>query len=435
MKILIAYYSKSGNTEKVAQAIKDDLQARKHLVDVEIIKPKKEHGSLVWQFIRLFSGTCEIEELKIKNISSYDAICLGSPNWTRVSLPLASYIETIDGLKYKNVFFFSTTVLPPKIEWYILSAYLLSYSFSKNVVKRGGRIISNLLLSSCFKRWGVFSKYGREVVADFCDNVEKFKFFSKANKLKQKEEEDNRFIVMVIFLLDFFVLVLKIGFLVAKKQFISWEKIAIFIFLTGIVYFSVIALTHNKKAVFAGKYITFGFFTLLWTVAVIALNFEGGLVVVFGYIFLLMVAFSFRDFKVVIFTGLLSLVFYTYLSVEYILLLDLSPQSDLAFLFSAVFIISVAAGIVEKNFFQLLRDQEEIEEARMTLEIKIAARTRELKEVADSLEEKVQERTAELSNKIEELGFFNRLAVGRELKMVELKEQIKSLEGQLKKNN
>jgi len=63
------------------------------------------------------------------------------------------------------------------------------------------------------------------------------------------------------------------------------------------------------------------------------------------------------------------------------------------------------------------------------LEIKVAARTRELRELAQSLEEQVKSRTKELQLKVEELEKFHEIAVGRELKMVELKREV----GKLKK--
>lgn len=50
---------------------------------------------------------------------------------------------------------------------------------------------------------------------------------------------------------------------------------------------------------------------------------------------------------------------------------------------------------------------------------------------AAALEEKVKGRTAELENKISEIERMNRLFVGRELRMAELKEKIKELEGQV----
>ncbi|OGZ33527.1 MAG: hypothetical protein A2Y98_01165 [Candidatus Portnoybacteria bacterium RBG_19FT_COMBO_36_7] len=57
----------------------------------------------------------------------------------------------------------------------------------------------------------------------------------------------------------------------------------------------------------------------------------------------------------------------------------------------------------------------------------------ELKKMQRQLEQKVEERTRELSEKISELERFNQLAIGRELKMVELKSEIENLRDQLEK--
>lgn len=58
----------------------------------------------------------------------------------------------------------------------------------------------------------------------------------------------------------------------------------------------------------------------------------------------------------------------------------------------------------------------------------------ELKNFQHQLEEKVAERTQQLQVKIEEMERFNKLAVGRELKMVELKKEIEKLKEELQKN-
>jgi len=57
----------------------------------------------------------------------------------------------------------------------------------------------------------------------------------------------------------------------------------------------------------------------------------------------------------------------------------------------------------------------------------------ELKKLQKDLEKKVEERTGQLKEKIDEMERFNRLAVGREMKMVELKQEIESLRNQLGK--
>ncbi len=74
-----------------------------------------------------------------------------------------------------------------------------------------------------------------------------------------------------------------------------------------------------------------------------------------------------------------------------------------------------------------------LEESKAGLEIKVKARTKELEEMAEGLEDKVKERTKELQERIEELERFHKLTVGRELKMVELKEALQQAREGLEK--
>lgn len=57
----------------------------------------------------------------------------------------------------------------------------------------------------------------------------------------------------------------------------------------------------------------------------------------------------------------------------------------------------------------------------------------ELKKLQEGLEEKVKERTKELQERIDELERLHKLTVGREIKMIELKEEIKKLKEELEK--
>ena len=95
--------------------------------------------------------------------------------------------------------------------------------------------------------------------------------------------------------------------------------------------------------------------------------------------------------------------------------------------FFASFIRSIVIDLTNKTK-ELEETKETLEEAKTVLEIKVGARTRELKELSESLEGQVKERTADLQKNIDELKRYNRLAVGRELKMIELKAEIKKLQ-------
>jgi len=95
-------------------------------------------------------------------------------------------------------------------------------------------------------------------------------------------------------------------------------------------------------------------------------------------------------------------------------------------------------GELADTFNEMIRDLRQshiaLEEAKIVLEIKVKARTKELKELAESLDEQVKERTQELQKRIEQLEKFHRLTVGRELKMIELKKEIEKLQKELKKS-
>jgi len=73
----------------------------------------------------------------------------------------------------------------------------------------------------------------------------------------------------------------------------------------------------------------------------------------------------------------------------------------------------------------LQNSRQELEESKNVLEVRVKARTRELQELNKNLEGKVRERTKELQKRLDELERFHRLTVGRELKMIELKKELR----------
>lgn len=73
------------------------------------------------------------------------------------------------------------------------------------------------------------------------------------------------------------------------------------------------------------------------------------------------------------------------------------------------------------HVFNMLLDK--VEESTMVLEVKVQARTKRLQELSSNLEVQINNKTKELNEKIAELERFNDLAVGRELRMIELKRE------------
>ncbi|MCK4782052.1 PAS domain S-box protein [Candidatus Parcubacteria bacterium] len=83
---------------------------------------------------------------------------------------------------------------------------------------------------------------------------------------------------------------------------------------------------------------------------------------------------------------------------------------------------------VKERTKELQKAKDSIEESKNVLEVKVKARTRELAELNQGLDKKVKARTKELQERVDELERFHKLTIGRELKMIELKQEIKRLE-------
>lgn len=105
MNVLIIYYSRTGNTRTVAEALAAALQCDKE----EIIDTKKRSGPLGYvssgRDARQESLTV-IEDIR-KNVSEYDLVITGTPVWAgRVSTPVRTFFHQYKNLK--KVAFFTT---------------------------------------------------------------------------------------------------------------------------------------------------------------------------------------------------------------------------------------------------------------------------------------------------------------------------------------
>jgi hypothetical protein len=143
-------------------------------------------------------------------------------------------------------------------------------------------------------------------------------------------------------------------------------------------------------------------------------------------------SFLFQDIKVLSLSGLVTLILFGVLFSHY---LKIGAPITLYEICLVYLLYTVSLGFnfvnLKRNRFfltELLQKRIELEDERLSLKIKVEARTRELKELAGSLEEQVKQRTKELQERIDQLQRFQKLTVGRELKMAELKKKIKELE-------
>jgi nitrate/nitrite-specific signal transduction histidine kinase len=98
------------------------------------------------------------------------------------------------------------------------------------------------------------------------------------------------------------------------------------------------------------------------------------------------------------------------------------------------------AGDLKSNYTRvkeqnkvLKKSESELQETKKSLEIKVQERTKELEELNKGLEGKIQERTKELQNRVTELEKFHRLTMGRENRMIELKEEIRNLKEEIER--
>ncbi len=427
MKILIAYYSRTGETEKAAESLESEFKKRGHSVSIEKVKPAKEHSSWSWFLIRMFKGECPIKEPVIKDVSDYDAICFGSPNWTRLSLPMARYLREIEGLKYKKVGFFSTTFLWPPLEWYIFSAYLLDLTFSTIVEKKGGRVIDSIMFSSYFKKWEFNSEYGKNLIKKFCDKVEVSITSFKEYALDQKEVEGTRLLIIIFSSFLFLSFIYQGLVSIFWRPVLSWPQYLYLLALGFITYLLLMIIMQRRLLVFLGKYLVGVSLAIGWTLMIYFLTPILGRPIILGYVLLFIFISFFRELKTVLFTGLVAALGYLFLFFNYSQKEVLHPGIDLALLFLSVAVISFITQSLQRYYLGLLETQEDIEKARASLEEEVAIRTKELRELAGSLDEQVKQRTKALQEKVEELEKFHRLAVGRELKMIALKEEIEKL--------
>jgi flavodoxin len=96
-KILVAYFSWSGNTRGIAGKIHE--QAGGDIFEIEPVKPCSSNYNTVLDEAQRDQRALARPELKthVENIGQYDVVFLGYPNWlASIPMPIASFLEEYD---------------------------------------------------------------------------------------------------------------------------------------------------------------------------------------------------------------------------------------------------------------------------------------------------------------------------------------------------
>jgi flavodoxin len=177
MKILIACYSRTGNTGRLGEIIQSELEARGHEVVLELIQPIKElnrwYMALTMIFPRIGPGAIrslfspsykakwlkgykqyeqDIHPIAQKDLSSYDMVLIGGPKWGCISFPIARYLKEVTGLEGKKVGIFYTFAGPP-LE--VFEIELMDVPMKLRLEAAGAKMVASLGLSSAFHEYAI----------------------------------------------------------------------------------------------------------------------------------------------------------------------------------------------------------------------------------------------------------------------------------------
>lgn len=112
MKIGMIYYSRTGNTKKIAKILEEKLKEKNNEIDLIEIEHVKKPG-----FFKAGKASVKQLELPIKNtdfnMEKYDTIILGTPTWAGKPSPfIKSYLNKAENIKGKKIAIFGTGMSP-----------------------------------------------------------------------------------------------------------------------------------------------------------------------------------------------------------------------------------------------------------------------------------------------------------------------------------
>lgn len=102
-KVLIAYYSVSGNTEEVAKKVQEEIGGDLFKIETVDVYPE-EYKELVAQAKKeINDGYRPKLKSQVENMAQYDTVFIGSPNWWGTIAPAVSTFIESNNLEGKKV--------------------------------------------------------------------------------------------------------------------------------------------------------------------------------------------------------------------------------------------------------------------------------------------------------------------------------------------
>ena len=111
MRVLVVYYSRTGNTRRVAEALVEALRRRNCNPTLEEIVEKKDRGGLLGWFgaaaDAALNKETEIEEGK-SDVADFDVVVVGTPVWAFTAAPAVTTFLRRYGARIRKAAFFCT---------------------------------------------------------------------------------------------------------------------------------------------------------------------------------------------------------------------------------------------------------------------------------------------------------------------------------------